>query len=113
MDKNLVKSSCLVQGVAGDGQKDVEKSVVTTESQQHEVKAVNTSTVLSPSFRVYRSVHHLQGQSSVNVLTTHLDHHYLIPVFARQNLKAKCLVILMCLVFDDRGSQLFLGRQDP
>ena len=70
MDKNLVKSSCLVQGVAGDGEEDVEESVVPAQRQQHEVEAVNTPAMLPPSLRVYRSVHHLsQGDIALHCIT--------------------------------------------
>ena len=70
MDKNLVKSSCLVQGVAGDGEEDVEESVVPAQRQQHEVETVNTPAMLPTSLRVYRSVHHLsQGYIALHCIT--------------------------------------------
>ena len=57
---DLVQSRGLVQGVTGDGKKDIEESVVTTEGQEHKVKAVNASSMLTTTFGVYCSVHHLQ-----------------------------------------------------
>ena len=75
MDKNLVKSSCLVQGVAGDGEEDVEESVVPAQRQQHEVETVNTPAMLPSSLRVYRSVHHLsQGDIALHCIVLYFIH---------------------------------------
>lgn len=65
---SLSQSSCLIEGVAGDGQKDIEQCIVSTQSQKNKIATIYHATALAAPSRIDGSV------------------HYLVPIFTSQNL---------------------------